>query len=572
MKNIFKIIFVLFIVVFIISFNFLAGVSQDGSGPNSCLSSGCHSELKFTNMHQAAKDDCANCHKSVVNGHPENPGKDFILSESVPELCSTCHNVMNGKMSTHAPASVGKCLDCHNPHGSNTKGLMKSDNHNDVCSSCHDFSNHGSSLHYPVLNNECSKCHDAHSSDRLFLLNDEPNKQCLNCHSKSITKDSVTLDNIKHKIQHKFVHAPMNKDVCTSCHDPHTSQQDDLLIFEYHDETYVFERDKSISLCFSCHSEDLISNNTPEATGFRDEDKNLHFIHVNRDKSRNCTVCHDAHGSNTEFIINQSVQYGKWILPINFTKSENGGTCESGCHRKLSYKYSKEMPKQSVEAKPGLVEDEILGQVNCEIKLNPGYDHTAINKIKFYLVRLDSLSSRTIEIKNRLSFKIKDIPLGEYSLVIDKTDLVRLGAKTEKEEQKFRISGVSEISIVNLKYFLAFSSDKHMRISGKKNYKISMGQNYDFSYQGEINYKDNTDFDSFLNYAYRFMMRNPGAKMKINVLLKKGSSNSKNIKSFNTSIGKFFTDYGIPKKRLDFRESASGMENDYDRISIVFEN
>jgi hypothetical protein len=50
-------------------------------------------------------------------------------------------------------------------------------------------------------------------------------------------------------------------------------------------------------------------------------------------------MCHEAHGSNTAKLMRQSVAFGPsgWKLPIQFVKTEKGGTCGSGCHQEFSY-------------------------------------------------------------------------------------------------------------------------------------------------------------------------------------------------------------------------------------------
>jgi len=75
---------------------------------------------------------------------------------------------------------------------------------------------------------------------------------------------------------------------------------------------------------------------TDEATGFRNGERNLHWVHVNKKtKGRTCRTCHEVHASKRPRLVAESVPFGKrgWRLPLNFEKTETGGSCQPGCHR-----------------------------------------------------------------------------------------------------------------------------------------------------------------------------------------------------------------------------------------------
>ena len=80
-------------------------------------------------------------------------------------------------------------------------------------------------------------------------------------------------------------------------------------------------------LCFNCHAPDLVLQ--PQGTGltgFRDGDKNLHWLHVNQQKGRTCRACHEVHASREPFHIRESVPFGTggWMLAINFSSDADG--------------------------------------------------------------------------------------------------------------------------------------------------------------------------------------------------------------------------------------------------------
>ena len=76
---------------------------------------------------------------------------------------------------------------------------------------------------------------------------------------------------------------------------------------------------------------------------FRNGERNLHFLHVNREKGRSCRACHDEHASNQPKHIRESVPFGRWTMHTQYTKTETGGGCTTGCHR--PYSYDRDNPK-----------------------------------------------------------------------------------------------------------------------------------------------------------------------------------------------------------------------------------
>jgi predicted CXXCH cytochrome family protein len=156
-------------------------------------------------------------------------------------------------------------------------------------------------------------------------------KLCFTCHSAMKTKiyDS------------RFQHEPVAAGRCTDCHAPHGASFPPLLKAFYSRDFYAAYSPEHYALCFSCHNEHLADyNRTSEATGFRDDDRNLHRVHVNKPhKGRTCGTCHDVHGANQPRLILNSVPgFGKWLIPLNFSIDDFGGTCVVGCHTPKNYR------------------------------------------------------------------------------------------------------------------------------------------------------------------------------------------------------------------------------------------
>ncbi|MFZ2198482.1 MAG: cytochrome c3 family protein [Thermodesulfovibrionales bacterium] len=289
----------------------------------------CHNEkMDFKYLHGPnAAGDCTNCH----NPH-ESDNKALVIKDG-PELCLTCHFEMQNEMkkkNVH-PALLSGCTSCHNPHGAPVKKLLSAEGKN-LCFQCHpqiqEKVEKAKVGHRPVNTEQgCASCHSPHASDNEKLLSKTGKDLCLDCH-KNVIKKNMTL-----------LHGPINSGTCTPCHDPHGSQETKLLIKSFPADLYVSYSEKEFELCFSCHKRDLLRfPDTSFATGFRDGEKNLHFVHVNKkEKGRSCKVCHNIHGSSGPKLIADKASFGNWELPLKFVKTDTGGQCSPGCHKTYSY-------------------------------------------------------------------------------------------------------------------------------------------------------------------------------------------------------------------------------------------
>jgi predicted CXXCH cytochrome family protein len=292
-----------------------------------CLS--CHPDkVDFPYVHgPTSAGDCTTCH----NPH-ESDNKAMVIKEG-PELCITCHFDMQEEMKkkTVHPALLSGCTSCHNPHGAQYKKLLSADG-KDLCFQCHPQISEkvakAKVVHAPVNTEKgCTSCHSPHASNTAKLLLNTGKELCLTCHKTLIKKNMTVL------------HGPIQAGMCTACHDPHGSKETKLLIKEFPADTYVPYTDQEFELCFSCHNRDLLRfPDTSFATGFRDGEKNLHFVHVNKkEKGRNCKVCHNVHGSSNPKLVADKATFGKWELPLKFIKTETGGQCSPGCHQPYNY-------------------------------------------------------------------------------------------------------------------------------------------------------------------------------------------------------------------------------------------
>lgn len=286
---------------------------------------------------------CATCHGSKVTkqfGHPpvaegkctschvpHQSDSRMLLKEPAPGLCYSCHGQLFTKKYLHPPVAAGDCLACHDHHqGDNAKLLRQTGIK--LCLGCHEDKFTANRFgHAPVMAGNCFDCHDPHQSDVPKLLKKPGAELCFSCHDRSLAAG-------------KDVHVPVAKGDCVACHVPHGSANPRMLVKPFPESFYLPYAAENFELCFQCHSREIAQDaRTDVLTNFRNGDRNLHYVHVNRpEKGRSCKVCHEPHASGMDRLIKSRVPgFGKWDIPIEFTRTETGGTCVVGCHKPKTY-------------------------------------------------------------------------------------------------------------------------------------------------------------------------------------------------------------------------------------------
>ena len=362
----------------------------------------CHARVAGSASHQhaALKDGCTTCH----DPHASSAKFLFKQADNVEQLCRRCHDVPMKKFA-HDPFAKGQCTLCHEPHQSNFAKLLRGGEGKDHCYSCHggmrqqvaaamvvhkpvtqacttchsphasDFRNQlkkpvqdtcvNSGCHVKMQQHlanspvkhaatttgqACTNCHTPHASQQRDLLADRTDRLCLKCHDKpQPTPDGRTVANMKPVLTSSaFLHGPARAGACSGCHDPHGADHPNLLERAFPEKFYTSFDVKKYDLCFNCHNAAVVlTAKTTTLTNFRDGDRNLHYLHVNRDeKGRSCRTCHDMHGSDLPSHLASSVPFegSNWSMPIEYRKSEGGGSCTPGCHQTKAYDRSKPSP------------------------------------------------------------------------------------------------------------------------------------------------------------------------------------------------------------------------------------
>lgn len=304
----------------------------------------CHvkDEFKGSFVHGPfAVGACLTCHD------PHGGNAPGMLRVGGRQMCLSCHKEMDTHLANarfqHRAMDNG-CTDCHSPHASEQRYQLRAAVPA-VCAKCHEKTagnlQKAASKHSPTTEAPaCMNCHDPHMSTEGRLLLADGLDICLKCHDKPVKAEQHELANMKELLaKNPNHHGPIQSKDCSACHNPHSSSHFRLLVSDYPKDFYAPFFESNYALCFRCHESMLAKDErTTAATGFRDADLNLHFVHVNRSShGRTCRSCHEVHASTLPKHIGETVRFGKWRLPVKFSKTENGGSCEPGCHPLRKY-------------------------------------------------------------------------------------------------------------------------------------------------------------------------------------------------------------------------------------------
>lgn len=346
---------------------------------------GCHDPhagpVKFLLKANSTEQLCAKCHTVELKAHTHGPfaagqcslchlpheadNTKLLRGGEGPDHCYMCHSevrlAINNSPTVHQPARDG-CVTCHDPHSSNFSYELSAPVEK-VCLSCHqDIEQEIATAATPhaalFTADKCANCHDAHASGRPHLLRERVDQLCLKCHDKPVTAaDGRTVANMKPLLTgRQFLHGPVRAGDCTACHNVHGAAHSRLLTQQFPQTFYTDFAIEQYALCFTCHEQSLVTEpTTRHLTDFRDGDRNLHYLHVHRDKKgRTCKTCHAIHASDLPRHIATVVPFEEsdWAMPIRFKQTPTGGSCAPGCHQ--PYIYDRNVPAVPRDSAPGV--------------------------------------------------------------------------------------------------------------------------------------------------------------------------------------------------------------------------
>jgi len=149
-----------------------------------------HPKLLAENLHYPVLDGCDTCHEG---------GHDELMEDGESELCLYCHEGI-GELAEmaevpHGALEFGACRDCHNPHASPQKRLVKSPGAG-PCVDCHDeqVAGDGEVAHGVIDLVGCYACHEPHGGTNEKLLRETGRTLCLSCHDRSQLRIDATGD------------------------------------------------------------------------------------------------------------------------------------------------------------------------------------------------------------------------------------------------------------------------------------------------------------------------------------------------------------------------------------------
>lgn len=136
--------------------------------------------------HANNKLGCADCH----NPMEKLSVNSLEARQSISETCYQCHQQQRAEFRkrSHMPLPEGKmsCVDCHNPHGSITKPLLKAESVNTVCYTCHAEKRGPFIWEHAPVRESCVNCHLPHGSNQDKLLTEPRPYLCQKCHDPSV--------------------------------------------------------------------------------------------------------------------------------------------------------------------------------------------------------------------------------------------------------------------------------------------------------------------------------------------------------------------------------------------------
>lgn len=134
-------------------------------------------------IHQTSRLACSDCHNPMAKFSVSG----LLAKGSISETCFTCHQQQRTEFRkrSHMPLLEGKmsCEDCHNPHGSVTRPLLKADNVNQLCYTCHGEKRGPFIWEHAPVRKDCLNCHTPHGSSHESLLVVARPFLCQQCHA-----------------------------------------------------------------------------------------------------------------------------------------------------------------------------------------------------------------------------------------------------------------------------------------------------------------------------------------------------------------------------------------------------
>jgi DmsE family decaheme c-type cytochrome len=205
---------------------------------------------------------CRRCHKDNVADLASNIHSKAHYWDAETSGCESCH----GPGSIHAKSELPS--DILNP------ARLGSEEASAQCLTCHeDGRRHWQASPHDAMDVSCLSCHSVHNNDNPDMLNTPSIAEtCYECHSE---QRAYTLKRSAHPLRDASRVDNKGKMTCSSCHNPHGTQAEDLI-------SANTVNDK----CYECHQE-----------------MKAPVLWEHSAVKESCLNCHNPHGSNHEMML-----------------------------------------------------------------------------------------------------------------------------------------------------------------------------------------------------------------------------------------------------------------------------
>ena len=206
-------------------------------------------------------DACKDCHEPYYASYVKtvHAKKAIPGSPAASQGCESCHGPGAAHVEQGGGKGAGDLIAFHRDEPPERKSA--------TCLNCHGDDKGLFSWEtgaHQTRGVSCTDCHTGHSGGRTHLKSREVDL-CISCHKQ--VRNQISRQS-RHPIQE-------GKVMCSSCHSPHGTFAKMML-----------RTDSKTELCFTCHQE-----------------KRGPFAFEHAPVTENCSICHQAHGSNHENLL-----------------------------------------------------------------------------------------------------------------------------------------------------------------------------------------------------------------------------------------------------------------------------
>jgi len=172
-----------------------------------CLT--CHPDKKQGKfVHSAVGMGCENCHQATS----EKDKTTITLVATGGDLCAMCHEASKDDVQ-HGPYKSGQCLICHDPHASEFKAQTRAEV-NSLCLACHGLTPGQGAMAAVLVSQKISKA-DLDAMPKIELDRTQRIGHPWVTHPVAVVADPLRGG---------------EKMSCLSCHTPHASAQESLIV------------------------------------------------------------------------------------------------------------------------------------------------------------------------------------------------------------------------------------------------------------------------------------------------------------------------------------------------------